>query len=147
MFESSCLCGANRLRWEAEPFLRMRCWCVDCKKFSGSTNTNNILVPLKGMKVVKGNLKTFTLDVESGNQMTSFFCDHCGSTLYRRSSGISDGVAVMVGGVDGDEMLHASKPQVEIYTSSRPEWVAPIKGAEQVEGAWHPRPDQLPKRA
>ncbi|KIW89295.1 uncharacterized protein Z519_10148 [Cladophialophora bantiana CBS 173.52] len=98
------------------------------------------------MRVVKGNLKTFTLDVDTGNQMTSFFCDNCGSTLYRKSSGISDGVAVMIGGVDGDEVLHASKPQVEIYTSNRPKWVTPIEGADQEEGIWHPRPDQLLKR-
>jgi hypothetical protein len=154
MFESTCLCGANHLRWEADPVIRvglplstasdvltwsqMRCWCGDCRKFSGSTNTNNILTPLKGMRVLKGNLKTFTLDVESGNQMTSFFCDTCGSTLYRRSSGHDEFVAVMIGGVDGQDMLRASKPQVEIYTAERPAWVAPIEGADQQEGIWRP---------
>ena len=49
----------------------------------------------------------------------------------------------MVGGVDGNEVMFASKPQVEIYTRNRPPWVAPIEGAEQVEGVWHPKPGQL----
>ncbi len=93
--------------------------------------------------MVKGNLKTFTLDVESGNQMTSFFCDVCGSTLYRRSNGHQDGVAVMIGGVDGDEILHASKPQVEIWTCNRPMWVTAIEGADQEEGQWHLKPAQF----
>jgi hypothetical protein len=89
------------------------------------------------MRIIEGNLKTFTLGVDSGHQMTSFFCDTCGSTLYRKTSKFHTGAAVMIGGVNGNEVMFASKPQIEIYTRNRPEWVAAIEGAEQHEGDWH----------
>jgi hypothetical protein len=117
----------------------MRCHCIDCRKFSGSTNTNNMLVGVKeGCKVISGQLKTYTKTVESGNTMTSYFCDNCGSTLYRKTSLSDDVAAVMIGCVDGLETIEQRKPQQELFTRYRPSWMKPIEGAGQAEDSWLP---------
>lgn len=117
----------------------MRCHCLDCRKFSGSTNTNNLLVPIAGFKVLQGTLKTYAKSAETGNTMTSYFCDRCGSTLYRKTSHSDDAVAVMIGGIDGTRILEDARPQIELFVRYRPDWMAPIQGAEQFEGAWIPQ--------
>ncbi|PTB46511.1 hypothetical protein M441DRAFT_63791 [Trichoderma asperellum CBS 433.97] len=138
MLESSCLCGANRISFEGDISVKMRCHCIDCRKFSGSTNTNNIALPLAGMKILKGTLKTYTKQVATGNNMTSHFCGDCGSTLYRIST-FNEGVAaVMIGGIDGLETIEDGKAHVELFVKNRPSWMAPIQGAKQVEGTWLP---------
>ncbi|KAH8811360.1 Mss4-like protein [Xylogone sp. PMI_703] len=137
--ESSCLCGTNRVSFDGMPMVKMRCHCIDCRKFSGSTNTNNLLVSISGFKVLQGNLKTYTKSAESGNTMTSYFCSDCGSTLYRKTSHTDAAVAVMIGCIDGTEKVEEGKPEVELFIRYRPTWMLPIEGAQQVEGAWLPK--------
>ena len=120
----------------------MRCHCIDCRKFSGSTNTNNLLVSVEGFKILQGMLKTYTKSVETGNAMTSYFCPDCGSTLYRKTSHSENVVAVMIGGIDGLRAIEEGKPQVEIFTKYRPAWILAVQGAEQVEGTWLPKHDE-----
>lgn len=117
----------------------MRCHCVDCRKFSGSTNTNNILLPLDGFKVIQGTLKTYAKEVATGNTMTSYFCGDCGSTLYRRSSFNDTVAAVMIGGVDGLETIEKGKADVELFVKNRPSWMKAIEDANQEQGTWLPK--------
>lgn len=116
----------------------MRCHCIDCRKFSGSTNTNNIALPISGMKILQGTLKTYTKQAATGNNMTSYFCGDCGSTLYRISTFSDKMVSVMIGGIDDLETIEDGKAHVELFTKNRPSWMAPIQGAKQVEGSWLP---------
>ena len=112
----------------------MRCHCIDCRKFSGSTNSNNLLVPTAGFKVLSGQLKTYTKTAESGNEMTSYFCDRCGSTLYRQSSKSDKAVAVMIGGIDGPEAIENGCPEHELFVRNRPSWMKVIEGTSQADG-------------
>ncbi|KAL1966396.1 hypothetical protein VTN77DRAFT_4538 [Rasamsonia byssochlamydoides] len=141
MFESSCLCGANRISFTAEPVAKLRCHCLDCRKWTGSTFSNNLLVPLSGFKILQGTLKTYTKEVESGHRITNNFCGNCGSTLYRMTTALADGdgmAAVMIGCVDGMQMMEEAKPEKEVFVRNRPKWMAPVEGAEQVDGIWRP---------
>ncbi len=61
--------------------------------------------------MMKGTLKTYTVDVESGNTMTSFFCGDCGSTLYRKSSHSDAAVVVMLGCINDKSLLDNAKPE------------------------------------
>ncbi|KKP06372.1 DUF636 domain-containing protein [Trichoderma harzianum] len=139
MVESTCLCGTNRVSFEGDIIVRMRCHCIDCRKFSGSTNTNNILLPLEGFKVLQGTLKTYAKEVASGNTMTSYFCGDCGSTLYRMSSFNDTVAAVMIGGVDGLETIEKGKADIELFVKNRPSWMKAIEDANQEQGTWLPK--------
>ncbi|UKZ81409.1 hypothetical protein TrVFT333_009181 [Trichoderma virens FT-333] len=139
MLESSCLCGTNRLTFDGDIIVRMRCHCIDCRKFSGSTNTNNILLPIAGLKILQGTLRTYAKEAETGNIMTSYFCENCGSTLYRRSSFNDEVAAVMIGGIDGLQTIENGRADVELYVKNRPSWMAAIQEAQQEQGTWLPK--------
>lgn len=42
-------------------------------------------------------------------------------------------MAMMVGGMNGDEVLRQATPSVELYTNLSPDWIVLIQGAEQNE--------------
>jgi len=51
------------------------------------------------------------------------------------SSGTPEGMTVIRAGMfDNADLLDQRKPEVEIYTERRLEWVVPAEGAAQVEG-------------
>ncbi len=64
--------------------------------------------------------------------MTSYFCDGCGSTLYRMTSHTDQAVALMIGCIDGTQRLEDGKAEVELFTRYRPAWMKPIDTAEQL---------------
>ena len=144
MRRATCRCGQFAVDCAGEPVRVSVCHCLDCQRRSGSAFAAQARFS-EAAVTVTGVPRTWRTVRESGRSAEFSFCDTCGSTLYRKSSGHQDGVAVMIGGVDSDEILHASKPQVEIYTSNRPNWVTRIEGADQQEGKWHPKPGQLPE--
>ncbi|KAL7947495.1 Mss4-like protein [Trichoderma barbatum] len=139
MLESSCLCGANRVTFDGDIVIRMRCHCIDCRKFSGSTNTNNLLLPIAGLQILQGTLKTYTKQAETGNDMTSYFCGDCGSTLYRTSTFSDKAVSVMIGGIEGLQTIEDCKADIELFVRNRPSWMTPIPGAQQEKDAWLPK--------
>lgn len=57
-----------------------------------------------------------------------------GTPLYGRkikSDGEPDGIAVVRAGIFDDEFLRQWKPQAELYTDRRLEWVNPLEEASQ----------------
>lgn len=61
-----------------------------------------------------------------------------GTPLFGRkinSAGEPDETTVVRAGIlDDAEKLNEQKPQVEIYTDTRLEWISPIEGASQFKG-------------
>jgi hypothetical protein len=88
------------------------------------------------------NLKIFSQSctIESGNTMTNYFCDTCGTLMYRVSSGASGKSVLRVGTVD-DFSLHETKlkPRVEQYTKDRVSWLCGSQSVKQVEGTAYGR--------
>lgn len=65
------------------------CNCTDCRKITASMFASNIIVKDEYVKHLRGleNLKTFSQSttIESGKHMTNYFCQTCGTLLYRVS--------------------------------------------------------------
>ena len=66
--------------------------------------------------------------------MTSYFCGDCGSTLYRKSSGIPGVTIMKVGCIDDLNALEKFKPDTELYVKHRVAWLPEIAGAAQLQG-------------
>lgn len=45
-----------------------------------------------------------------------------------------DAIVLRAGIFDNQDILHQCKPIIEIYTSQRLSWVAPVEGCRQFEG-------------
>ena len=85
----------------------------------------------------QGGLKSFgqARTVASGNTMTNYWCDACGTLMYRVCSGLSGKIILRIGPVD-DLKLHDTllKPTVEQWTKYRASWLKPLEGVKQTEG-------------
>jgi hypothetical protein len=150
MPEGTCLCGNIRISYDGSPAgkvsllparmsrwalsnpMQVSCHCMDCKKITGSTFSTNLLIPNDYFKVLAGTPKQYTKTADSGNKITSFFCDNCGSTLFRKSDGMSDSFIVRAGPFDLG-VINDGKPDAELWVKNRSHWMPEIQGAVQNE--------------
>jgi len=151
MPQSSCLCGNIKVSFTGEPVAKVSqhefhcsdlvqilipsqqfmCSCLDDRKITGSLfGATNLMIPTDGLQTTQGTLKTYAKIVESGNNMVSFFCGDCGSTIYRESSGYPGVVMIKAGCVD-DLDAEDMKPQLEMYHQSHAHFLPAIDGMEQ----------------
>ncbi|KAI0846102.1 Mss4-like protein [Daldinia vernicosa] len=132
--EGSCLCGKIRISFEGEPINKMLCHCLDCRKISGSAFSTNIVVPAAGFKILSGTPKTYVTDGDSGQEITSYFCGDCGSTLWRNGKVTDFNPIVKAGVIDDSNFFvdNEAKPRVELFSHRRPRWVKEIPGAVQM---------------
>ena len=87
-FEGGCLCGAVRYQSKADPQVVGHCYCVDCRKTSGTGHCTHIGVPADGFSVT-GEVRFFDKPADSGNVVSRGFCPTCGSAVYSTNSAMS----------------------------------------------------------
>ncbi len=78
-----------------------------------------LIVPKAGFRIVKGELKSYAVKGDSGNEVAREFCPNCGSGIVSRLAGMPDVVAVKAGSLDDTSGF---KPTMSIYVSSAPRW-------------------------
>ena len=78
-YSGSCLCGAVRYEFEAEPRIAVNCHCAACRKATGSTVATWLLVPLDQFRWTSDNqtLREFV----SSDHARRTFCATCGATM------------------------------------------------------------------
>ncbi|KAI1406132.1 Mss4-like protein [Hypoxylon fuscum] len=129
--QGACFCGNVRISYEGEPVAKAVCHCLDCRKISGSTYSTNLIVPGAGFKLLSGTPKAISKVADSGNQITSYFCGDCGSTLWRDGASFGDNKVIKVGVMDDLNALGEAKPVVELFAEHRVSWVPEIPGTAQ----------------
>jgi hypothetical protein len=105
---------------------------------SGSAFTTNILVPSSAFEIVIGSnqIKSFGKKHESGMTLTIYFCENCGSTIYKEgdSDGFKGVAIIQAGTLDGQEMkLEDIKLGAELYVKHRVGWLGEMTGAIQCQ--------------
>ncbi|KAI1274678.1 Mss4-like protein [Xylaria sp. FL0933] len=131
MPEGGCFCGKVRYSIEGEPVGKALCHCLDCRKITGSTYSTNIIIPGANFKLTSGTPKAIGKKADSGNEIVSYFCGDCGSTLYRDGKSFGDAKVVKVGTLDDIDALDEALPKVELFASHRVSWVKEVPGAAQ----------------
>ena len=101
---------------------------------SNFTVRNTHLRHLRGHEGLKTYSQSQTIN--TGNNMTNYFCSNCGSLMYRVSSAWPDLSILRIGTVD-DFNLHETKlrPHKEQFTKDRVAWLSGVDGASQFEGS------------
>lgn len=131
MPEGGCFCGKVRISVEGEPLGKALCHCLDCRKITGSTYSTNIIVAGPNFKVLSGTPKSIGKKANSGNEIVSYFCGDCGSTLWRDGVTFGETKVVKVGCFDDIDALDKAKPGLELFSSHRVSWVGEVAGAAQ----------------
>ena len=113
-----CLCGAVRIRLNAEPLLARLCWCRLCQSLAAGNATVNVVFPSDKV-TVDGEVRWYQSIAESGNRMERGFCPACGTPLFSKTDARPHIVIVRAGALDDPELL---APQGTIWTDEAPEW-------------------------
>lgn len=117
-YEGGCLCGAVRYRSVAAPALVGDCYCVDCRRSSGTSHCTHLGVPEAGFQAT-GRLRFFEKPADSGNRVSRGFCPDCGSAVYSTNAGVPGMVFIRASSLDDPDII---EPQMTVYASRAPKW-------------------------
>jgi hypothetical protein len=116
MAKGSCLCGAITFEFEdAGVVLSVGCYCVNCRKVSGSQYGVYLQVRPGSFRWVSGEDHTVAYESSPGN--TRAFCRTCGSIAPCRTT--YGAVRVPGGALDEDPGV---VPEVLLFSASRAGW-------------------------
>jgi hypothetical protein len=121
---ASCSCGALSLTCRGEPVRISVCHCLECQKRTGSIFGAQARFP-EAAVTMHGTAKQWARRGDTGNEVTFYFCEVCGSTVAWRLAALPGFVAVAMGGF-ADPGFGA--PTVSIYEARAHGWVK-IDGA------------------
>jgi hypothetical protein len=140
------------LSYTGEPAAHVLCHCLDCRKISGSSYSNNLVVPETNFKLESGipitllptfallilhglgTPKTISKTADTGKKITSHFCPDCGTTLFRTGESFPNAYIIKIGVMDDPKWPNENVPKGELFAPERINWVAPIEGAAQMDG-------------
>ena len=142
---ATCFCGAVQLAFPTSgPGLYdiFVCNCTDCRKITASMFASNFTVDDKYLKHLRGqeNLKTFAQkhSVKSGETMTNYFCDTCGTLMYRVGDRFRGYSILRLGTIDDFNLVEEKMaPRHEQFIKDRVQWLDGVKveGIRRNEGA------------
>lgn len=113
-----CLCGAVRYQSASEPGMVGDCYCLDCRKSSGTSHSTHAVVASDGLSVT-GDLARYDRAADSGNIVSRYFCPSCGSAIYSSNAAMQGMAFIRVSSLDDPD---AVAPQMTVYASRAPAW-------------------------
>ena len=117
-FQGGCRCGAIRYEVSAEPIAVMNCHCRDCQYASGGGFSTVVVVPAASFRLTKGAPTRFSVQGDSGKDITRSFCAKCGTPIFSEPQGGAFWV-VKAGTLDDPGWL---KLAGNLYTKSAQPW-------------------------
>ncbi|WP_428668660.1 GFA family protein [Reyranella sp.] len=118
MITGGCLCGALRYRAEGEPLLQGLCHCRNCQRMSGAGHAGFICFAEDAV-TVEGETRSYASTGGSGTIATRYSCPTCHSVVFGRAEAMPGRINLYAGSLDDTSQF---KPQVAIFTRSRPPW-------------------------
>ncbi|KAI1178321.1 Mss4-like protein [Nemania sp. FL0916] len=139
---ATCFCGTVQLSLPIEaPGLVdvFVCNCSDCRKITASMFASNIIAKSEAVKHLRGreNLKTWgqSTTIGSGGTMTNYFCQTCGTLMYRIGEKFPGVLILRLGTVDDFNLAETKlRPRTEQYIEDRASWFTGCEGAKQTKG-------------
>ncbi len=117
-YTGGCLCGALRYEAVGEPIACGHCYCVDCRRASGSG-----FIPFMGFKAqavrFAGEALEFRSKAANGGDAVRNRCARCMSLVFGGEIGKSDSYTLYAGSLDGPSACH---PTMAIFAAGRPDW-------------------------
>lgn len=117
-FTGGCLCGAVRYASAAEPAFAGHCYCVDCRRSSGTDHCTHLMTPHKGFTVT-GKVRFYDRPADSGNVVSRGFCPTCGAAIYSTNSAMPGMVFPRASSLDDPSI---ARPAMTVYASRAPSW-------------------------
>jgi len=130
IYTGGCLCGALRYKATGEPLYAGYCYCVDCRKASGSG-----FIPFMGFarSAVRfsGQTLTYRSKAARGGEAVRNSCAVCGGLVFGGEMEHSDSFTIYAGSLDEPLAFH---PTTAIFARNCPPWVLIPPGLKIFEG-------------
>lgn len=124
-----CMCGAVRYSARGAPSYAGYCYCVDCRRASGSG-----FIPFLGYAsdrvVLTGKLRQVRSPSSVGTEAVRNRCDACGSLIFGGNHGEEGEYTLYAGSLDDPTHF---QPTIAIFTRERPAWAPSIAGMTEFE--------------
>jgi len=117
-YTGQCLCGS--VRYDSGPPIMMgRCYCVDCRRVTGSGYAPVIAV-LEADLTITGEIRLIEIRSAQGLKTWRGFCPQCGSPMVghlQKNPGVT---ALYAGTLDDPELF---RPGINLWLERAPSWV------------------------
>jgi hypothetical protein len=130
--EGGCSCGQVRYRLDAPPACVYVCHCTDCQTLSASAFSINGPIRPEALTITRGALRTWVRTAESGNQIPTHVCPHCGVRIYTEPAGNPSSWTLRLGTLDDTSWIW---PAAAIFMQSKQPWLTMPEGTLLYEGA------------
>lgn len=128
--EGGCLCGSVRYSSDADPAAIINCYCENCRKNSGSTNSFNLAMPAGSVQVTGDTVSTYVdSSGASGKPFNRQFCSRCGSH-FLASGPAYEGLEFIKAGTLDD--ANWAEPKLHIWCEQKLNWLTLPEGAAEV---------------
>ncbi len=117
-FSGKCLCGAVSYQSTSDPMLSAHCYCVDCRKTSGTGHGTHVVTKQDSASIT-GQLAAYDHPADSGNVVSRNFCPTCGSPIYSTNSAMPGMIFFRASSLDDLEII---QPAMAVYTDRAPSW-------------------------
>ena len=121
MFKGKCLCGAVSYSSSGPAVFMGNCYCVDCRRESGTGHITAVAVPSATL-VVDGATAAFAKPTDSGSHIHNSFCPVCATTLFTNPDNLPGLMLIRAGTLDD---VSAVVPQMNMYVAVAPAWDVP----------------------
>lgn len=130
-YAGGCLCGALRYEARGAPLYAGHCYCVDCRKASGSGFSPFLGFASSAVRFT-GQTRMFTSKSAAGGDAVRNFCAICGGLVFGGVVGQDDSHTIYAGSLDDPALFH---PTIAIFTRGRPAWAVIPPGLKTFERA------------
>lgn len=122
--QGRCLCGAVRFALDRSAVVGSNhCHCRDCQRATGSAFASFCMVPEAAFELSKGEPRAFTVQGQSGGDVSRSFCGECGSQLYSTVAVMPGFYFVKAGALDDASWM---QPASDFWGSSAQPWCPPL---------------------
>jgi hypothetical protein len=116
--QGSCLCGGVAFEATGAPLRVQNCHCTRCRKARGTAHATNVLMPLAGVRYLRGQELLVSYKVPDAKWFTHTFCGVCGSSMPRLDE--VRGLAVVpMGSFDDDPGF---RPERHVFVDFKASW-------------------------
>jgi len=118
-YTGGCACGAVRYEAIGEPVVESHCQCKHCQMRSGTGHGSYLVFTGPNAVVSEGDVATWRVAGDSGNEKIHAFCPTCGTPVYLTFVAMPGVTAIHAGSLDDPDRF---RPTLVTYGSSGEVW-------------------------
>ena len=127
-----CLCGDIRFEIDRAAVISAHhCHCTDCQRPRGCGFTTFCMVPESALRLLSGQVRSYSVKGATGGEVNRFFCANCGSPIFSRVDMAAGALFVKVGTLDDASWI---TPESSFWVESAQPWAQPAVGIPANEG-------------